>query len=39
MATADTPITPKQTTAVNAVFLMVPEKILELIVIAFRVIS
>jgi hypothetical protein len=38
-ANAVTPIIPKQTTAVTTVFLMVPEKILELLVIAFHVIS
>jgi hypothetical protein len=39
IAKAVTPIIPKQTTAVSTVLLMVPEKNLELIVIAFCVIS
>jgi hypothetical protein len=38
-AKAVTPTIPKQTTAVNTVFLMVPEKNLELSVIALLVIS
>jgi hypothetical protein len=36
---AVTPIIPKQTTVVSTVLLMVPEKILVLLVIAFCVIS
>jgi hypothetical protein len=37
-ANAVTPIIPKQTTAVTSVFWMALEKILDLLVIAFRVI-
>ena len=37
MANVVAPIIPKQITAVTTVFLMVPEKTLELLVIAFRV--